>query len=149
MIDIAWAQFTPWTSLAGGLLIGLAAAILLLGAGRIAGIAGIVGAAWQLLRQGKVAHESARWAFIAGLLIAPWAWQLAAPLPSLGQSFNTPVLLIGAGLLVGVGVRLGSGCTSGHGVCGLSRGSPRSLVNVLAFMGAGFVTVAAMRAVFG
>lgn len=149
MIDIAWTQFTPWTSLAGGLLIGLAAAILLLGAGRIAGIAGIVGAAWQLLRQGKVAHEGARWAFIAGLLIAPWAWQLAAPLPSLGQSFNTPALLIGAGLLVGVGVRLGSGCTSGHGVCGLSRGSPRSLVNVLAFMGAGFATVAVMRALLG
>jgi uncharacterized membrane protein YedE/YeeE len=150
MIDIAWAQFTPWTSLAGGLLIGLAAAILLLGAGRIAGIAGIVGAAWQLLRQGKVAHEGARWAFIAGLLIAPWVWQLAAPLPPLGQSLPaSPALLIGAGLLVGIGVRLGSGCTSGHGVCGLSRGSPRSLVNVLAFMGAGFVTVAAMRAVLG
>lgn len=147
MIDIAWSQFTPWTSLAGGLLIGLAAAILLLGAGRIAGIAGIVGAAWQLLRQGQLAHEGARWAFVGGLLIAPWAWQLVAPLPALGATAISPVLLIAAGLLVGVGVRLGSGCTSGHGVCGLSRGSQRSLVNVLAFMGAGFATVALMRVV--
>lgn len=145
-IEIAWAQFTPWTSLAGGLLIGLAAAILLAGAGRIAGIAGIVGAAWQLARSGKLAHEGARWAFIAGLLIAPWAWQLAAPLPALGASSATPALLVTAGLLVGVGVRLGSGCTSGHGVCGLSRGSRRSAVNVLAFMAAGFATVALMRA---
>jgi len=149
MIDIAWGQFTPWTSLAGGMLIGLAAALLHAGAGRIAGIAGIVGAAWQLLRKGSVAHEGARWAFIAGLLVAPWAWQLVAPLPSLGQNTSTPALLIAAGLLVGVGVRLGSGCTSGHGVCGLSRGSRRSLANVLAFMGAGFVTVAAMRALLG
>lgn len=148
MIDIAWAQFTPWTSLAGGLLIGASAAILLLGAGRIAGIAGIVGAAWQLLRQGKLMHEGARWAFIGGLLVAPWVWQLFAPLPVLGEMKTGSALLIAAGLLVGVGVRLGSGCTSGHGVCGLSRGSPRSLANVLAFMGAGFATVALMRFVF-
>lgn len=147
MIDIAWAQFTPWTSLAGGLLIGASAALLLIGAGRIAGIAGIVGAAWQLLRQGKLAHEGARWAFVGGLLIAPWVWQLVAPLPVLGEMKTPPAWLIAAGLLVGVGVRLGSGCTSGHGVCGLSRGSQRSLVNVLAFMGAGFATVALMRVV--
>ena len=140
---IDWNQFTPAASLVGGLLIGAAAALYVLGAGRIAGIAGIVGGALQSLR-GRGAGASASWAFIAGLLVAPWAWRLAAPLPPATVSAG-PALLVAAGLLVGFGVRLGQGCTSGHGVCGLSRFSLRSLVNVLAFMGAGVATVAVLR----
>lgn len=135
MVD--WNAFTPGSSLAGGLLIGAAAALLLGGAGRIAGIAGIVGALLQAPR------DLSRWAFVLGLLAAPWVWQLAAPLPAV--SAQSPALLIAAGLLVGIGVRLGQGCTSGHGVCGLSRGSRRSLANVAAFMGAGVLTVGLMR----
>lgn len=138
-MTLDWNAFTPWSSLGGGLLIGAAAALLLAGAGRIAGIAGIVGALLHTPR------DAARWAFVAGLLLAPWVWQLAAPLPARAAAGPSVPLLLAAGLLVGVGVRWGSGCTSGHGVCGLSRGSRRSLVNVLAFMGSGFVTVALMR----
>lgn len=147
-MSIDWNAFTPWSSLAGGLLIGLSAALLMAGAGRIAGIAGILGSAWQTLRGGGWRGQAARWAFLLGLLLAPWAWQLVAALPA-REPVNTGTgLLLAAGLLVGIGVRLGQGCTSGHGVCGLSRGSRRSLVNVLAFMGSGFLTVALMRHLF-
>jgi uncharacterized membrane protein YedE/YeeE len=140
---IDWNQFTPAASLVGGLLIGGAAALYALGAGRIAGIAGIVGGALQSLR-GHAAGAAVSWAFIGGLLVAPWAWRLAAPLPTATVAAG-PALLVAAGLLVGFGVRLGQGCTSGHGVCGLSRFSLRSLVNVLAFMGAGIATVSVLR----
>ncbi len=146
---IAWDQFTPWTSLAGGLVIGGASALLIVGAGRIAGIAGILGSAWQQLRGGRVVGQGLRWLFVAGLLLAPWAWQLIAPLPTRAASPASTGLLLLAGLLVGIGVRLGSGCTSGHGACGLSRGSLRSLANVAAFMGAGFATVAVLRHLIG
>ena len=142
-MHLDWNAFTPWASLAGGLLIGLAAALYVLGVGRIAGIAGIVAAALQSLR-GRGAGSALSWAFLIGLALAPWAWRLVAPLPPIRVEAGT-LGLIGAGLLVGVGVRLGNGCTSGHGVCGLARLSRRSLANVLAFIGAGAVTVFAMR----
>ncbi|MEY8876480.1 MAG: YeeE/YedE family protein [Leptothrix sp. (in: b-proteobacteria)] len=144
-MTIAWTSFTPWTSLIGGLLIGLASALFLLGNGRVAGIAGIVASPLRALLAGTaMAPERTRLLFIAGLLVAPWVWRLMAPLPTATLDVG-PLGLIAAGLFVGVGVRMGNGCTSGHGVCGLSRFSLRSLANVLAFMGAGFVTVALLR----
>lgn len=142
MIDLE--NFTPLASLAGGLLIGAAAALYVLGAGRVAGIASIVGGALESLRPGRGAGSSLSWWFIAGLLLAPWAWQLVAPLPEM-RSVAAPAVLLAAGALVGFGVRLGQGCTSGHGVCGLSRLSLRSLVNVIAFMATGMATVAVLR----
>ena len=138
MID--WAHFTPWSSLGGGVLIGAAAAMLVLLNGRIAGVAGILGG---VLRPagGDVAW---RLAFIIGLLVAPPVYGLLAePMPPTIEA-SYPMLLA-AGLLVGTGTRYGSGCTSGHGVCGLSRLSPRSLVATLTFMLAGFATVYAVR----
>jgi len=138
-------NFTPGASLAGGLLIGLAAALYLLGNGRVAGIAGIVASPLRALLRGTALRPDVnRLLFILGLLAAPWAWRLAAPLPEATVDIG-PAGLILAGLLVGVGVRMGNGCTSGHGVCGLSRFSGRSLVNVLAFMGAGFLMVFVLR----
>ena len=138
MID--WAHFTPWTSLAGGVLIGTAAAMLLLINGKVAGISGILGG---LLRP-RGGDIGWRVAFIVGLVAAPLLYQLATPLPAVQIDAGTG-LLIAAGLLVGVGTRYGSGCTSGHGVCGLSRLSPRSLVATAAFMAAGFLTVFIVR----
>lgn len=138
MID--WVHFTPWTSLAGGILIGAAAAMFLLLNGRIAGISGILGG---LLRP-KAGDISWRVAFVLGLVAAPLVYQLAAPLPAVQIDAGTTLLVV-AGLLVGVGTRYGSGCTSGHGVCGLSRLSPRSMVATAAFMAAGFVTVFIVR----
>jgi hypothetical protein len=144
-MHIDWTVFTPWTSLAGGLTIGLATALYLLGTGRVAGIAGIVASPLRALRVGlSMRPETGRVLFVAGLLLAPWAWQLFAALPSASVDVG-PVGLVIAGLLVGVGVRMGNGCTSGHGVCGLSRFSGRSLVNVLAFMGAGAAVVFVLR----
>ncbi len=144
-MTIAWTQFTPWSALAGGLLIGLATALLLLGTGRVAGIAGIVAGPLKALAGGSPWREQTpRLLLIMGLLLAPWVWRLFSQLPPSTVDVGTPAL-IAAGLLVGVGVRMGNGCTSGHGVCGLSRFSLRSLVNVLAFMGAGFVTVFVLR----
>jgi uncharacterized membrane protein YedE/YeeE len=137
-------HFTPWASLAGGLLIGLAAAALILLNGRIAGISGILGgllhpqrgdSAWRIL-------------FIAGLVIAPLLYRVVAALPAI-QIEAGPGTLVIAGLLVGIGTRYASGCTSGHGVCGLSRLSLRSLAATLSFMAAGFVTVYLVRHVIG
>jgi uncharacterized membrane protein YedE/YeeE len=138
MID--WTHFTPWSSLAGGIMIGAAAAMLALLNGRIAGVAGIIGG---LLR--PAAGDMAwRFAFIIGLIVAPAAYQLLTePVPPTIEA-SYPVLLA-AGLLVGAGTRYGSGCTSGHGVCGLSRLSPRSLAATLTFMAAGFATVFVVR----
>ena len=144
-MTIAWDSFTPWGALSGGLLIGTASALFLLGNGRIAGIAGVLASPLHALTNGQsLRPESTRLAFIGGLLVAPWAWQLFWPLPAAHVDVGWPGL-VAAGLLVGVGVRMGNGCTSGHGVCGLSRFSVRSLANVLAFMGAGFATVALLR----
>ncbi|GAA4359218.1 YeeE/YedE family protein [Variovorax defluvii] len=143
-MSIDWNHFTPVASLAGGVLIGIAAAMFALLNGRIAGISGVLGG---LLRpsEGDVAW---RIAFVLGLVGAPLVYVLVAalPKPQIDASYGALVL---AGLLVGIGTRYGSGCTSGHGVCGLSRLSPRSLVATLAFMGAGFVTVFVTRHILG
>jgi len=144
MIDIAWNHFTPWTALAGGVLIGIAAASFVLLNGRIAGISGILGG----LLTPKTGDLGWRIAFLAGLVGAPLLWLLAADLPEIRVEAGYPALII-AGLLVGIGTRYGSGCTSGHGVCGLSRLSPRSLAATLGFMSAGFITVYITRHVFG
>ena len=137
-MTIHWTHFTPWASLGGGMLIGLAAAMLVLLNGRIAGVSGIVGGL-LVPRRGETAW---RLAFVAGLLAAPLAMAFYAVTPRIEADFPT---LIAAGLLVGIGTSYGSGCTSGHGVCGLSRLSPRSLVATLQFMAAGFVTVYLVR----
>ncbi|WP_372982836.1 YeeE/YedE family protein [Marinobacter sediminum] len=144
MIDVAWSDFTPWTALAGGLLIGLATALFLLLNGRIAGISGILGGLLSPSR-GDIAW---RLAFMAGLIGAPLAWLMVADLPPIEINAGYPSLII-AGLLVGLGTRYGSGCTSGHGVCGLSRLSLRSLVATLSFMAAGFITVYIIRHLLG
>lgn len=144
-MTIDWQNFTPLASLSGGLLLGLATALYLLGNGRIAGIAGIVASPLRAMISGaSVVPERTRLMFIAGLLLAPWAWRLVAPLPSAQVDVGTGTLVV-AGLLVGVGVRMANGCTSGHGVCGLSRLSLRSLVNVAVFMATGFATVFVLR----
>ncbi|WP_237060802.1 YeeE/YedE family protein [Microbulbifer sediminum] len=143
-MTIDWNAFTPWSALAGGALIGLASALLLLANGRIAGISGILGG--LLARQ--AGETSWRLAFTVGLLAIPSLWLLFAQLPPIHIEAGYPVL-VAAGLLVGIGTRYGSGCTSGHGVCGLSRLSPRSLVATLCFMGAGFATVFAVRHLLG
>ena len=139
-MSIAWNEFTPWSALAGGVLIGLAAAMFVLLNGRIAGISGVVGG----LLKPAAGDVAWRVAFVAGLIGAPLVYLLVAPLP-LPQIDAGVGALVAAGLLVGVGTRYGSGCTSGHGVCGLARLSPRSLVATATFMGAGFVTVYVLR----
>ena len=137
---IDWTHFTPWAALAGGVLLGLASALFVLVNGRILGISGIVGG---LLRP-RAGDVGWRLAFLLGMLVAPGLyWLVVGPTqPRIDANWGMVVI---AGLLVGVGTRYGSGCTSGHGVCGLSRMSPRSLVATLAFMGAGFVTVFLIR----
>lgn len=139
-MSIDWNAFTPWSALAGGLLIGIAAGLFALLNGRIAGISGIVGGLLRAVR-GDVAW---RVAFLAGLLAAPLLYSLAdaPPVPRIDAGYGALVL---AGLLVGLGTRYGSGCTSGHGVCGLSRLSPRSLAATGTFMAAGFATVFVIR----
>ena len=137
---IDWTHFTPWASLAGGMLIGVAAALLLLLTGRIAGVSGIVGG---LLTPAR-GDSAWRVAFVLGLLLAPVAYHVFGrpPLARIEAGFGT---ILVAGLLVGLGTSYGSGCTSGHGVCGLSRLSPRSLVATIAFMAAGMATVFVVR----
>ncbi|MBY0340303.1 MAG: YeeE/YedE family protein [Rhodocyclaceae bacterium] len=143
-MTIDWASFTPLTATAGGALIGAAAALLLLMNGRIAGISGILGTAMQ-----KGSRDRGwRIAFIAGLMLAPWLWSLFAALPS-ALLEATPAWLVIAGLLVGFGSRLGSGCTSGHGVCGIARLSPRSLMATATFMATGFLMVYLLKHVIG
>jgi uncharacterized membrane protein YedE/YeeE len=141
---IDWLHFTPWASLAGGILIGLATALLLLANGRVAGVSGILGG---LLRPAK-GDVAWRVAFIAGLFLAPIVWLTLRAMPP-AQIDHSPALLAAGGLLVGIGTRFGSGCTSGHGVCGIARLSPRSLLATACFVAAGFVTVYVVRHVLG
>jgi uncharacterized membrane protein YedE/YeeE len=143
-MTIDWNAFTPWSALAGGALIGLAAAMYALLNGRIAGISGILGG----VLDPTAGDRPWRVAFVTGLIAAPLAFLLVAR-PALPQIATGDGALILAGLLVGIGSRLGSGCTSGHGVCGLSRLSIRSLAATLTFMGAGFATVFVLRHVIG
>ncbi|MDO9437847.1 YeeE/YedE family protein [Hydrogenophaga sp.] len=145
-MTVDWANFTPWASLAGGILIGIAAAMFILLNGRVLGVSGILGG----LLPPKAGDAGWRIAFLLGLFCAPVVFTFLAP-----QSFQhapridaSVGLLILAGLLVGFGTRVGSGCTSGHGVCGISRLSPRSVVATLFFMGAGIATVFAVRQLF-
>ncbi len=142
MID--WNAFTPWSALAGGMLIGLSAAMFVLLNGRIAGISGILGG----LLNPKRGDLGWRVAFLIGLIGAPVIYAAFAVLPESVIDASASAVII-AGLLVGIGTRYGSGCTSGHGVCGLSRLSPRSLVATAAFMAAGFITVFAIRHLLG
>ncbi|HTS21187.1 MAG TPA: YeeE/YedE family protein [Casimicrobiaceae bacterium] len=139
-MSIDWPAFTPFSALTGGVLIGVAAAILVLLNGRIAGIAGIVGG---LLRP---APREAGWrlAFLGGLIAAPLLCIAAGKPPTIVVEADYPTLVI-AGLIVGLGTRYGAGCTSGHGVCGASRLSPRSIVATLAFMASGFATAFVVR----
>ncbi len=142
-MTIDWANFTPWASLAGGTLLGVASALFILVNGRVLGISGILGG----LIPPKLGDVGWRVAFLLGVLAAPLVYGLLAPegfvqAPRIDAGFATVVV---AGLLVGLGTRYASGCTSGHSVCGLSRLSPRSLVATLVFMGAGFAMVFAVR----
>lgn len=143
-MTIDWNHFTPWASLSGGILLGLASSLFILVNGRILGISGILGG---LLRPVK-GDAGWRIAFIAGMLAAPLLWLAfaGASSPRIDAGWGTVIV---AGLMVGAGTRFGAGCTSGHGVCGLSRLSPRSLIATLAFMGAGFVTVFLARHALG
>ena len=141
-IQIDWQAFTP-ISLVGGLMLGVATVILLLGIGRIAGISGIFS---SLLKPKRV--EMWQVLFIAGLILSPLLYSLFRPLPDIEISTSIP-LLIGAGVLVGFGTRLGSGCTSGHGICGNARLSPRSMVATVTFMLFGIVTVYIGRHLLG
>lgn len=135
-------NFTPWSALSGGLLIGLSAVLLMLFEGRIAGISGIVS---RLFPPYSDSRFLSRAGFVLGLLAAPFLYLLfTGALPAITVS-SDPILMSIAGLLVGFGAVLGSGCTSGHGVCGISRLSPRSLLATALFMAAGFITVFIMR----
>ena len=141
-MTLDWINFTPWTALTGGILLGTASAAFILLNGRVLGISGIVGGLLAP-RRGDIGW---RLSFLLGLLLAPTALTLWAPGLIRAPRIDAGTLtLIAAGLLVGFGTRYGSGCTSGHGVCGLSRLSPRSLVATLAFMAAGFATVFVIR----
>lgn len=143
-MSIDWNAFTPGSALMGGVMIGAATAMFVLLNGRVAGISGIVGG---LLRPVK-GEVSWRIAFVLGLAGSPFVYALfaAVPAPRIDGSFST---LAVAGFLVGVGTRYGSGCTSGHGVCGVARLSPRSLVATAVFMIAGFATVFVARHLIG
>lgn len=139
-MTIDWTELTPWSALAGGLLIGAAASLLLVLNGRIAGVSSILGGLLSPTR-GDIAW---RLAFIGGLALSPMAWWLVSVLPSPQIDASYPALAL-AGLLVGMGTRYGGGCTSGHGVCGVSRLSPRSLIATLCFMATGISTVLVLR----
>lgn len=140
---INWSQFTPWSALTGGVAIGMAVALLVLFNGRIAGISGIVGGLFKM----RKSDMGWRIAFMSGLIAAPLVWQLFLSLPAIRIDGGYAMMAM-AGLVVGIGTRYGSGCTSGHGVCGLSRLSPRSIIATLAFMGTGFAAVYVIRHVF-
>jgi uncharacterized membrane protein YedE/YeeE len=138
----AFAYAQPLQGLAGGVLIGLAAAMMLLGAGRIAGVSGITARVTGLSRSDM--SLTSAWGFLAGL---PLGAIVVAFALGLGESEFAPwPLLVAAGLLVGFGTRMGSGCTSGHGVCGISRLSQRSILATATFIAAGIATVATTRA---
>ena len=142
-MTIDWAHFTPWASLAGGVVLGIGSAIFILFNGRILGISSIVGG----LLPPQPGNIMWRLVFLAGLFLAPavFGWLTPANFIAAPRIDTELWGLIAAGLLVGFGTRCASGCTSGHGVCGLSRLSPRSLVATLCFMAAGFVTVYLLR----
>ena len=142
-MNIDWAHFTPYASLTGGIILGIASAIFILVNGRILGISGILGG----LMPPKLGDTLWRISFLLGLLVAPTVFHVVVPAQYITapRIDATDMMVVIAGLLVGIGTRYASGCTSGHGVCGLSRLSPRSLVATLSFMGTGFAMVYVMR----
>ena len=145
-MNIDWTHFTPWTSLAGGILLGIASAMMVLLSGRILGISGILGG----LLAPRIGDIGWRVAFLLGMGASPMVFAALMPpelLPLVRIDASEPLIAL-AGVLVGLGTRYGSGCTSGHGVCGLSRLSPRSLVATLCFMAAGFAVVYLLRHAF-
>jgi uncharacterized membrane protein YedE/YeeE len=133
-------EFTPWTSLAGGVLIGLSAVLLMALHGRIAGMTAILA--------GVIPPVPADWAwraaFLAGAVVGPLAYVAAGNTIAFAVPISTPALVVG-GVIVGIGVTYGSGCTSGHGVCGIARLSPRSIVATLVFMAFSIATVYVIR----
>lgn len=136
-MNIDWSQFSFYSALVGGSLIGIAASLLIMLNGRVMGISGILGGLHQ-------AKSGWRYAFIAGLLCAPMLYYFAYGTPAVQiEASHTQLLL--AGFLVGIGTRYGSGCTSGHGICGIARLSKRSLLATACFMLSGFITVYVMR----
>ena len=156
-MTIDWNHFTPWAALGGGVLLGLASALFMLVNGRILGISGILGGllgtlskSWIHKKTSPFSDAGWRLSFLAGLAAAPWLLVWLAPaswIPQPRIEASTTVIVM-AGLLVGLGTRYGSGCTSGHGVCGLSRLSPRSLAATISFMAGGFLTVYVVRHLF-
>jgi uncharacterized membrane protein YedE/YeeE len=142
-MQIDWLHFTPWSALLGGILLGIAAGALFINSGRILGITGIL----EGLLTSKSADSAWRFTFFMGMFAAPWVAKFILP----AELMHTPridanwAMVIAAGLLVGFGTRWGAGCTSGHGICGLSRLSVRSLVATLSFMSTGFITVFVIR----
>ena len=145
-MTIDWEHFTPWASLGGGVLLGIASAMFVLLNGRILGISGIVGG----LLSPRMGDIGWRLAFLLGMGASPMVFAAVMPtelLPVVRIDASEPVIAL-AGVLVGLGTRYGSGCTSGHGVCGLSRLSPRSLVATFSFMAAGFAIVYLLRHAF-
>jgi uncharacterized protein len=142
-MQIDWIHFTPWSSLMGGILLGIAAGVLFLNSGRILGITGIL----EGLLAPKPGDSSWRLVFLLGMFASPLAAKFLLPVgllhaPRIDANW---AMVIAAGLLVGFGTRWGAGCTSGHGICGLSRLSVRSLVATLSFMSTGFATVFVVR----
>ena len=140
-MTIDWTSFTPGPALAGGIILGIAAALYVLINGRILGISGILG--------GLIGPKKSDWlwraSFVLGLLTAPLWGKYVLQMNATAVIDADYITLIIAGLLVGFGARYGSGCTSGHGICGLSRLSPRSLLATLTFMGCGFLVVYLVR----
>jgi len=143
-MSIAWNEFTPASALIGGAIIGVAAALCAVLNGRVAGVSGILGG----LMRPQTGDISWRVAFVSGLVAAPVLYAIFAVLPEVRVDAGYGVL-VAAGLLVGISTRYGAGCTSGHGVCGISRLSPRSIVATLAFMATGFATVFVVRHLLG
>ncbi|MBW8637847.1 YeeE/YedE family protein [Hoeflea sp. WL0058] len=143
MIETA---FTPWASLAGGALIGIASILLMLFIGRIMGATGILAGFFQPSSASDFAWRAA---LLAGMVTGPAiVWLVSGEMPAVETPMSTAALVVG-GLIVGVGVTLGSGCTSGHGVCGMARLSPRSIVATLTFMASTFATVFIIRHMIG
>jgi uncharacterized membrane protein YedE/YeeE len=142
-MNLDWANFTPWSSLTGGIILGIASALFILINGRILGISGILGG----LLPPKVGDTTWRIAFLLGMFAAATVFHAVVPAEYITapRIEATEWMIVVAGLLVGIGTRYASGCTSGHGVCGLSRLSPRSLVATGSFMSAGFITVYVVR----
>ena len=144
-MQIDWMSFTPLPSLLGGMILGVAAALYVVLHGRILGISGIVSG---LLRP-KLTDSAWRLSLVLGLASAPFMAALFFGIFPVIEIESDWIAIVIAGLLVGFGAQYGSGCTSGHGICGLSRLSPRSMVATLSFMGAGFITVFILRHLIG